>query len=157
VSPRTTDTRPRQGVSRATSLGVRPSMQANRRVDTGPERRLRSALHNKGLRFRKDHRIDAGGVRVRADVAFPRARVAVFVDGCFWHSCPDHATQPMTHESYWTAKLRGNVDGDRRVDAALERSAWTVIRVWEHERTEDAATRVTAIVRPHSTVGDSAC
>ena len=132
-------------------------MQANRRVDTGPERRLRSALHNRGLRFRKDHRIDADGVRVRADVVFPRARVAVFVDGCFWHCCPTHATQPKTHESYWAAKLRGNVDRDRRVDAALERSAWTVIRVWEHERTEDAASRVAANVRPHSIVGDSSC
>jgi DNA mismatch endonuclease (patch repair protein) len=157
VSPRTTDTRPRQGVSWATSPGVRRSMQANRRVDTGPERRLRSALHRRGLRFRKDRRIDADGVRVRADVVFPRQRVAVFVDGCFWHCCPAHATQPRAHESYWAAKLRGNVERDRRVDAALERAAWTVIRVWEHEQSEDAAGRVEAIIRPPSTVGGRRC
>ena len=132
-------------------------MQANRRVDTGPERRLRSALHRRGLRFRKDHRIDADGVRVRADVVFPRARVAVFVDGCFWHCCPAHATQPKAHESYWSVKLRGNVDRDRMVDAALERAAWTVIRVWEHERSEDAAGRVAAVVGPLLSTGGRKC
>jgi DNA mismatch endonuclease (patch repair protein) len=132
-------------------------MQANRRVDTGPEQRLRSALHRRGLRFRKDHRIDAGDVRVRADVVFPRERVAVFVDGCFWHCCPDHATQPKANASFWVAKLRRNVERDRLVDAALERTAWTVIRIWEHERSDDAASRIANVVRPASTGGESEC
>jgi DNA mismatch endonuclease (patch repair protein) len=157
VSPLATDTRPLRAASWASSPGVRRSMQANRRVDTVPEQRLRSALHRRGLRFRKDHRIDAHGLRVRADVVFPRARVAVFVDGCFWHCCPDHTTQPKTHQAYWSAKLRGNIKRDRSVDAALESAAWTVIRVWEHERSEEAASRIEAIVRPRPEVGTRGC
>jgi DNA mismatch endonuclease (patch repair protein) len=132
VSPTATDTRTPRAESWASSPGVRRSMQANRRADTVPEQRLRSALHRRGLR-------------------------AVFVDGCFWHCCPDHATQPKTHESYWSTKLGGNIKRDRRVDAALESAAWIVIRVWEHERSEEAASRIEAIVRPRPAVGTREC
>ena len=79
-------------------------MQANRRRDTGPERALRSELHRRGLRFRVDHPVRTGGHTVRPDIVFSRARVAVYVDGCFWHSCPLHATLPKSNAAYWTPK-----------------------------------------------------
>jgi DNA mismatch endonuclease (patch repair protein) len=121
-------------------------MQANRRVDTRPERSLRSVLHARGMRFRKDLRVDLRGLRVRVDVAFPRAKVAVFVDGCFWHSCPTHGTQPRANKSFWAAKLKRNVERDRRVDQALAEAGWSVVRVWEHEPPEDAAKDIERIV-----------
>lgn len=108
-------------------------MRANRKVGTQPEIRLRSALHRKGLRFRKDFVIEADGLRVRPDVTFPRRRVAVFLDGCFWHSCPAHGSVPGSNAGYWTPKLRRNVERDTRVDAALMSAGWNVIRIWEHE------------------------
>ncbi|WP_278256735.1 hypothetical protein [Nocardioides convexus] len=79
-------------------------MLGNRRVDTKPEVAIRSALHRAGLRFRKDYRLDLGGARLRPDIAFTRAKVAVFVDGCFWHACPVHGTQPRSNADYWTPK-----------------------------------------------------
>lgn len=121
-------------------------MRANRRVDTGPERRLRSALHALGLRFRKDFRVDLEDRRVRVDVAFPRAQVAVFVDGCFWHCCTEHGTRPRSNESYWSEKLRRNVERDRLVDGALAGAEWSVLRVWEHEAPEEAAERIERLV-----------
>ncbi|TFV74484.1 very short patch repair endonuclease [Blastococcus sp. CT_GayMR19] len=113
-------------------------MQANRRVNSKPEVRLRSALHALGYRFRKDHRLDLDDVRVRPDVVFTRLKVAVFVDGCFWHVCPAHGREPTRNEWYWTPKLRRNVERDRRADSALRHAGWTVVRVWEHEAPEDA-------------------
>lgn len=121
-------------------------MLGNRRRDTGPELALRRTLHARGLRFRVDHRL-APPLRVRPDVVFTRARVAVFVDGCFWHRCPDHGTSPKAHSDYWTPKLDRNVERDRETDEALAEQGWTVIRVWEHEPPEDAADRIEATVR----------
>lgn len=115
-----------------TSTAATNRMRGNRRADTRPEMRLRSALHRRGMRFRKDYRIDAGHRRVRADVAFPRQRLAVFVDGCFWHSCPDHGAAPKSNLDYWIPKLQGNIDRDRAVDQALQDSGWTVLRFWAH-------------------------
>jgi DNA mismatch endonuclease (patch repair protein) len=111
-------------------------MQANRRVDTRPELLVRSALHARGLRFRKDLRIDLPGIRVRPDVVFTRARLCIFVDGCFWHRCPVHASDPRANGAYWASKLSRNVERDRRGDAALQAAGWTVLRVWEHEDPE---------------------
>ena len=108
-------------------------MQANRRTGTKPEVALRSALHAAGYRFRKDFRIDAEGVRVRPDIVFTRRKVAVFVDGCFWHVCPEHGRQPTTNEWYWTPKLQRNLQRDSEVNYALESAGWTVVRVWEHQ------------------------
>lgn len=119
-------------------------MRANRRADTKPELVLRSALHRAGLRFRKDHPVRAGGVRVRPDVVFTRQRVAVFIDGCFWHRCPIHGKEPTSHSAYWAPKLRRNVERDQEVDAALRSDGWTVIRAWEHEMPEAVAERVVA-------------
>lgn len=114
----------------------------NRRTDTKPEIALRSALHARGLRFRKDHVIRLGDVRARPDVAFTRWTLAVFVDGCFWHQCPEHGATPRSNASYWSPKLQANVERDRRTDLALRDGGWSVIHVWEHEATEAAADRI---------------
>lgn len=117
-------------------------MVSNRRTDTEPEKALRSALFRAGVRFRKDYPIDCADLRVRADVAIVGKRVAVFMDGCFWHRCPEHGTDPKANAEFWAEKLDRNVARDRRVDASLRRSGWTVVRVWEHEPPDDAAARV---------------
>jgi DNA mismatch endonuclease, patch repair protein len=114
-------------------------MRANRRVDTAPELALRSELHRSGLRFRKDLRLKLGSTSVRPDVVFTRAKVAVFVDGCFWHSCPDHGQTPTANRGYWEPKLANNVERDRRNDAALEENGWRVLRFYEHVDANDAA------------------
>src|SRR4051794_19285005 len=110
-------------------------MQGNRRRDTQPERRVRSALFALGLRFRVDYPIQVATQdrAIRADIVFTRAKLAVFIDGCFWHGCPDHGTRPQRNSHYWTAKLARNKDRDRRYNAALAASGWTVMRIWEHE------------------------
>jgi DNA mismatch endonuclease (patch repair protein) len=121
-------------------------MQANRSSNTGPEIALRRALHRRGLRFRI-HQAAIPGLRCRPDILFTRARVAVFVDGCFWHSCPVHATQPSANREWWRDKLAANVARDRRHDAALLEAGWLPLRIWEHETPADAAGRVEHAVR----------
>ncbi|HEY2282228.1 MAG TPA: very short patch repair endonuclease [Solirubrobacteraceae bacterium] len=125
----------------ASTPGVRAAMQGNRSQDTRPEMLLRSVLHGRGLRFFKN-KPPVSDIRCRADVVFPGSRVAVFCDGCFWHRCPEHGVEPEANKSYWLAKLSRNVERDRQNDAALNASGWHVIRVWEHEDPEQAATRV---------------
>jgi DNA mismatch endonuclease (patch repair protein) len=122
-------------------------MRANRSCDTTPELRLRSAIHRRGLRFRKNYAVLAGAVRVRPDIVFTAARVAVFLDGCFWHRCEAHRTIPVSNAPYWGPKLERTGARDRVVDEALTRSGWIVVRVWEHDDPEDAALRVEAQVR----------
>jgi DNA mismatch endonuclease (patch repair protein) len=130
-----------------TSVGRSANMKANRRTDTKPELALRRALHGKGYRYRKDLRLDlADGVRVRPDIVFTARRVAVFVDGCFWHCCPEHGSQPAANTWYWEPKLRRNVERDRAADAALDQAGWTVIRLWEHESLDAAIGAVVAAV-----------
>lgn len=107
-------------------------MQANRGRDTRPERELRSRLHAAGLRFRKHHR-PLPGLRCEADVVFTRWRVAVFVDGCFWHGCPLHATWPVAHREFWETKLRRNRSRDEGHTLALSDAGWLVVRLWEHQ------------------------
>lgn len=131
----------------ASTEGVRRSMKANRRCDTGPEVRLRSLLYSHGHRFRKDYRLDLDRLRVRIDVAFPGAKVAAFVDGCFWHRCPQHGSDPRRNGDFWRRKLDANVERDHRVDAALAAAGWTVVRVWEHEPPQAAADRVIVTLR----------
>lgn len=116
-----------------TTAGRSRNMAAIRRRDTGPERLLRSILHARGLRYRVDVRMDLPGGRVRPDLVFTRARVAVFVDGCFWHSCPVHGRKPTMNVAYWVPKLEGNVARDIRSTAALQDQGWRVMRFWEHE------------------------
>jgi DNA mismatch endonuclease (patch repair protein) len=123
-------------------------MVANRRTGTGPERALRQELHRRGRRFRVDYAVRVPGLRLmRVDVAFPRKRLLVFVDGCFWHMCPEHATMPANNAEWWKAKLEGNRARDRRTDEMLARHGWGVARVWEHEDPEEAAERIAELVR----------
>ena len=122
-------------------------MAANRRRDTSPELRLRSALHARGLRFRVDYPIRVPGRRpIRPDVVFTRARVAVFVDGCFWHGCPDHGTLPKSNAEYWVPKLARNRERDEQADRLLADAGWHVVRIWEHEKIQDATARVLAML-----------
>lgn len=122
-------------------------MQANRRRDTAPELALRSALHRAGFRYRCDFRIDLPGGRVRPDIVFTRRRVAVFVDGCFWHCCPEHGSKPSVNQSYWSPKLARNMERDARNTAWLTEAGWTVVRIWEHEDVASAMGRVAAALR----------
>ena len=132
------------------SLGRSANMKANRRTDTKPELALRHALHRLGYRYRKDYRLDlASGRRVRPDIAFTARKVAVFVDGCFWHACPEHGSKPKSNEWYWGPKLVKNVERDRGNDAALTLAGWTVVRLWEHVPLDEAVTTViTALGAP---------
>ena len=124
-----------------TSIASRNRMRANRRANTEPEVQLRSALHAKGLRFRKDFPIRLEKRRiVYPDIVFTKKMIAVFVDGCFWHSCPEHGTTPKSNQDYWIPKLRQNAERDRNVSKRLLDAGWSVIRIWAHQPPEEAAT-----------------
>jgi DNA mismatch endonuclease (patch repair protein) len=120
-------------------------MSRLRRRDTAPEVLLRSALHRRGLRFRVDRPLEFDRRR-RADIVFPRERVAVFVDGCFWHGCPEHATFPRANAEFWRAKLANNIRRDRDTDERLRRSGWVVLRFWEHQDPAESADEIAGIV-----------
>ncbi|WP_347057389.1 very short patch repair endonuclease [Blastococcus sp. HT6-30] len=126
------------------TAGRARNLAAIRRTNTKPEVALRSLLHRRGRRFRKDYRLDLPDARVRPDVVFTKSRLAVFVDGCFWHVCPEHGRQPTHNEWYWTPKLRRNVERDRQADAALAAAGWRVVRLWEHVTPEAGAAIVEA-------------
>jgi DNA mismatch endonuclease (patch repair protein) len=117
-------------------------MKRNRKTESGPEKRVRAELHGRGHRFRKNLAIRADGRLVRPDIVFTRARLAVFVDGCFWHCCPEHGTQPESNTGYWGPKLARNVERDREVNDALVQAGWTVLRGWEHESAASLAERI---------------
>jgi DNA mismatch endonuclease (patch repair protein) len=123
-------------------------MQRAPRRETTPELRLRRELHRRGLRYRVNMRIVPGTGRRTVDIVFPRAHVAVFVDGCFWHGCRDHGRRPQSNEWYWSPKIERNMVRDRDTTARLEAAGWAVVRVWEHEDPTEAAERVRALVRP---------
>lgn len=116
-------------------------LSKQRRRDTKPEVALRRELHRRGLRYFVD-RAPLKGMRRRADLVFPRRKVAVYVDGCFWHSCPVHATQPRNNAQWWADKLAANVARDRDTDTRLIEEGWRVVRIWEHEDPVVAAQRV---------------
>ena len=99
------------------------------------------------MRFRKDHRLDLGGCRVRPDIVFTRWKVAVFVDGCFWHACPVHFVAPKTNPWYWEPKLQRNRERDALANGALANSGWRVVRIWEHQSITEAVEAVVAAVR----------
>lgn len=125
----------------ASSAATRAVMQGNRSRDTGPEIALRRELHRRGLRFRVHH-TPVPSLRCRPDIVFTRQRLAVFVDGCFWHRCPEHAASPSRNGAYWEAKFQHNADRDRRHDRALAAVGWAVVRIWEHEAIGDAVAQV---------------
>ena len=121
-------------------------MARQRTRDTDPEVALRRILHSRGLRYRLDQPLP-GLPRRRADITFARQRVAVFVDGCFWHACPEHGTWPKRNDEWWATKIRRNIERDRETDAHLQAYGWTVIRVWEHEASDHAADRVEEVLQ----------
>lgn len=118
-------------------------MRRQRRADTTPELSVRRLLHRHGFRFRIHFSVP-GLARRTIDIAFPRLRVAVFVDGCYWHGCPQHGTWPVANANWWKAKLEGNRRRDRQTDAHLQAAGWSVVRIWEHE---DPATAVVELER----------
>ncbi len=125
----------------ASSPANRKSMQGNRSRDTKPELAVRSAVHRRGIRFRVSTRPQPELPRT-ADLVLRKSRVAVFVDGCFWHGCPDHGTQPATNREYWSDKIARNVERDVETTDYLQQAGWTVLRFWEHEDPESAADRI---------------
>lgn len=129
----------------ASSAGVRASMRSNKGRDTNPELALRSAVHRLGLRYRVSKR-PLPGLRRTADLVFSSARVAVFLDGCFWHGCPEHHTVAVTNAKFWSDKVEGNRARDRDTDQRLAEAGWLSIRVWEHENPQQAALRVKQVV-----------
>jgi DNA mismatch endonuclease (patch repair protein) len=142
--------RPRSATRRsgswASSPAVRAVMQGNKGRDTQPELAVRSAAHALGLRYRVGVS-PLPGVRRTADMVFPRAKVAVFVDGCFWHGCPEHHRPARRNAEFWATKIGGNVARDADTDARFRAAGWTVIRIWEHEPPGEAAAKISAAVR----------
>ena len=121
-------------------------MQSQRTRDTAPEMAVRRLLHAMGLRYRVD-RTPIRGLRRRADLVFGPARVAVFIDGCFWHGCPEHGNpRPASNTWYWPAKIQRNKDRDADTDSRLLAQGWAVVRAWEHENPGDVAAHVGRLV-----------
>jgi DNA mismatch endonuclease (patch repair protein) len=126
-------------------------MAAIRRADTKQEVALRSELHRCGFRFRKDYPIRVADKLIRPDIAFTKQRVAIFVDGCFWHCCPLHGRRPNVNGAYWSPKLQRNAERDQQQTAALHAAGWTVLRFWEHEQRTDVLDRVITTLREAET------
>jgi len=116
-------------------------MQGNKGRDTAPELAVRRLLHAAGLRYRVNYR-PLPGLRRTADIVFTRKKIAVFIDGCFWHSCPEHGTSPKANSEYWLPKLEGNLARDAHTDVKLRAAGWTVMRFWEHEGPDAVAREV---------------
>lgn len=127
--------------STASTPGVRSRMQLQRTRDTAPELAVRRLLHAAGLRYRVD-RSPLPGLRRRADIVFSPARVAVYVDGCFWHGCPEHGTRPAANREWWARKIGGNRARDADTDRRLTEAGWVVLRAWEHEAPRSVTDRV---------------
>ncbi len=121
-------------------------MTQQKRANTGPELAIRSLLHARGLRYRVDAPLPISGLRRRADLLFSKKRIAVFVDGCYWHVCPIHGTRPKANAAWWADKLKANVERDRDTDQKLYEMGWEAVRIWEHEDPAEAAERVAAVV-----------
>ncbi|WP_353988630.1 very short patch repair endonuclease [Ruicaihuangia caeni] len=132
----------------ASTPARRRNMQANRSRDTKPELAVRRLLHAAGLRYRVACR-PIPDLRRTADVVFTRRRVALFIDGCFWHSCPLHGRAPAINAGYWSPKLQRTRDRDRETTEKLAAEGWTVLRFWEHEDPADIAAAVICAVAHH--------
>lgn len=130
----------------ASSPAVRAVMRANKGKNTKPELRLRSAVHALGLRYRVGAR-PLPSIRRTADLVFFGAKLAVFLDGCFWHGCPEHHRPAKRNSEFWSAKIEVNRARDRETDRKLAEAGWAVLRVWEHEDPEEAAQRIAVLVR----------
>ncbi|WP_435246022.1 very short patch repair endonuclease [Streptomyces sp. NRRL F-5630] len=128
------------------SVDVSRRMSRQRSRDTDPERAVRRLVHAAGFRYRLQVRVP-GLARRTMDFGFPRERLAVFMDGCFWHGCPEHATSPRSNAAWWREKLDRNMARDAETTAHLHAQGWTVLRFWEHEAPEHAASVVIAALR----------
>lgn len=155
------------GKTRVTALGHRRSrapatadpavsarMSRVRQMDTKPEVALRRALHASGLRYRVQIPV-LNKPRRTADIVFTRRRVAIFVDGCFWHGCPIHGTQPKTNGAFWREKIEANIERDADTTRRLEALGWLVVRIWEHEPVERALAAVELALSEREKIGYS--
>jgi DNA mismatch endonuclease (patch repair protein) len=136
----------RAGVPEASSPEALNRMKRTRRRDTAAEVRLRTLLFGMGLRYRIDEK-PLAELRRKADLVFRRVKVAVYVDGCFWHGCPTHATWPKQNAEFWRDKIETNRRRDAETDRLLAEAGWAVVRVWEHEDAAEAAARIAELVR----------
>lgn len=130
----------------ATSAGTRRSMIGNKARDTKPEVAVRRILHAAGLRYRVNARPESD-LRRTADLLFTRKRIAVFIDGCYWHGCPEHYTVPHANAAFWRAKLERNLERDAETTLLFESRGWIVMRFWTHEAPEQIATSVEVAIR----------
>lgn len=130
----------------AVSEATRRSMQGNRGRDTGPEIAVRRVVHSRGLRYRVDAR-PLPALNRRADLVFSRAKVAVFIDGCFWHGCPDHHTVAKANATYWAEKVASNRQRDLDTSERLREAGWLVLRFWEHQPSSEVAEAVVRAVQ----------
>ncbi|MEZ3160956.1 very short patch repair endonuclease [Microbacterium sp. BWT-B31] len=121
------------------------NMSAIRSRDTAPELAVRSILHARGMRYRTNFR-PVAGVRRTADIVFTRRRIAVFIDGCYWHGCADHFVMPKSNLEYWVPKIEGNQRRDAQTTAMLTAAGWTVLRFWAHEPAGNVADAIEAAV-----------
>lgn len=121
-------------------------MSAQKRTGTRPEMELRRLLHKAGFRYRVDYPVP-GMPRRRIDIAFPRQKLAVLVDGCFWHGCPEHSVPAKHNGAWWAQKLQSNRRRDDETTEVLRADGWEVLRVWEHEAPEDVVSEVQALVQ----------
>lgn len=138
---------------RATNYVAQQTMRANRRRDTKAELAVRRRLHRAGARYRVDYAPDPTDRRRKADIVFTRTRIAVFIDGCFWHGCPLHFIPPKSNTDYWAPKIAGNRRRDAATRSRLESLGWTVLRFWEHEDPDDVAQSILAFVASKGTQG----
>ncbi|MFJ8956141.1 very short patch repair endonuclease [Streptomyces sp. NPDC102381] len=138
----------------ASSASRRRNMQAIRSRDTTPERLVRRLVHAQGLRYRVAAR-PLPDLRRTADLVFRPAKVAVFIDGCYWHGCPDHYVPPKTNSGYWSDKVARNIARDRDTDQKLRDAGWLVLRFWEHEPSHESADQIAAEVRRRRNVTNS--
>jgi DNA mismatch endonuclease, patch repair protein len=128
---------------------VRTRMRRQGRRDTKLELEIRRRLHALGYRFRVDYRPEPS-LRTRGDIVFTRKKVVVFIDGCYWHGCPLHATAPKNNAEWWRDKLAANAERDSRATADLNRLGWIVIRAWEHEGPDEVVRAVESVLRTES-------
>lgn len=129
----------------ASNPAVRRAMQAVKRQDTKAEVLLRRRLHAVGLRFRKEIRPEPG-LRCKADIVFPRQRICIFIDGCFWHCCPIHFKPPKKNSAWWKEKIQATVERDGRQRRFLESRGWKVLRFWEHSITPRKVAQVIRLI-----------
>ncbi|MFG3405989.1 very short patch repair endonuclease [Streptomyces sp. NPDC048142] len=130
----------------ASSAARRRNMQAIQSRDTKPERLIRRLVHANGLRYRVAAR-PLPDLRRTADMVFRPAKVAVFIDGCYWHGCPEHYVSPKTNPGYWSEKVARNVARDRDTDERLSAAGWLVLRFWEHQSSDACALSIISAVR----------